>query len=250
MMTGFRARLLGGERLIGTLVSLPSPEIAELLAEIGFDWLFIDAEHGPMDCERIQGLLQAIGGRCAALVRVPSGEEVWIKQALDVGASGVIVPQVNSAEQAARVVQLCKYPPLGTRGVGIARAHRYGLAFADYVAGANDSVAVVVQAEHIEAVRGIEAIVAVAGIDAVLIGPYDLSASLGKPGQITDPEVRAAIGAVRHACLSAGVRLGIFGVSAASVRPYLDEGYTLITVGVDTVFLTQAARATLSELGR
>ncbi len=250
MNSGFRARLLAGERLIGTLVSLPSPEIAEMLAEVGFDWLFIDAEHGPIESERIQRLLQAIGGRRAALVRVPAGEEVWIKKVLDIGATGVIVPQVNSAEQAARVVGLCKYPPSGTRGVGIARAHRYGLGFSDYLALANDAVSVIVQAEHIEAVHDIEAIVRVAGIDAVLIGPYDLSASMGKPGQITDPEVRAAIGTVRDACLARGVRLGIFGLSAAAVRPYLDEGFTLITVGVDTVFLCQAARAALSDLGR
>ncbi len=248
MNRGFRARLLAGDRLIGTLVSLPSPEIAELLAEVGFDWLFIDAEHGPFESERALRLVQAIGGRCAAVVRVPAAEEVWIKKALDIGATGVIVPQVNSAEQAARVVRHCKYPPLGTRGVGIARAHRYGLGFSDYLAGANETVALIVQAEHFEAVREIEAIVRVPGIDAVLIGPYDLSASLGKPGQITDPEVRGAIGAIRQACLTAGVRLGIVGLSAAALRPYLDEGFTLITVGVDTVFLGQAARAALAEL--
>jgi 2-keto-3-deoxy-L-rhamnonate aldolase RhmA len=235
--------------LIGTLISLPSPEVAELLAEVGFDWLFIDTEHGPFDTERALRLLQAIGDRAAPVVRVPAGEEVWIKKALDIGAAGVIVPQVNSAEQAARVVRLCKYPPLGTRGVGIGRAHRYGLGFSDYIASANDAVAVIVQAEHIEAVPEIETIVRVPGVDAVLIGPYDLSASMGKPGQITDPEVRAAMDAIRQACLTAGVRLGIFGLSAAAVRPYLDEGFTLITVGVDTVFLSQAARAALSDLG-
>jgi 2-keto-3-deoxy-L-rhamnonate aldolase RhmA len=250
MDTGFRGRLLAGDRLIGTLISLPSPEVAELLAEVGFDWLFIDAEHGPLESERLQRLIQAIGGRAPALVRVPAGEDLWIKRALDVGAAGVIVPQVNSAEQAARVVGYCKYPPVGTRGVGIARAHRYGLGFSEYIATANDALAVIVQAEHIEAVRNIERIARVPGVDAVLIGPYDLSASMGKPGQITDPEVRQAMEAVREACLRAGTRLGIFGVSAPALRPFLDQEYTLITVGVDAIFLGQAAGAALSELRR
>lgn len=248
MHTGFRARLLAGDRLIGTLISLPSPEVAELLAEVGFDWLFIDAEHGPFESAGALRLLQAVGARCAPLVRVPVGEEVWIKKALDIGAAGVIIPQVNTAEQALRVVRHCKYPPWGTRGVGIARAHRYGLGFSDYVAEANDGLAVIVQAEHIEAVRDIAAIARVPGVDAVLIGPYDLSASMGKPGQITDPEVRGAIDTVRRECLAAGVRLGIFGLSAAAVRPYLLDGFTLITVGMDTVFLSQAARAALADL--
>lgn len=192
MHTGFRARLLAGDRLIGTLISLPSPEVAELLAEVGFDWLFIDAEHGPFESAGALRLLQAVGARCASLVRVPAGEEVWIKKALDIGAAGVIIPQVNSAEQALRVVRHCKYPPFGTRGVGIARAHGYGLGFSDYVAEANDGLAVIVQAEHIEAVRDIAAIARVPGVNAVLIGPYDLSTSMGKPGQITDPEVRGS----------------------------------------------------------
>ena len=197
MHAGFRARLLAGDRLIGTLIRLPSPEVAELLAEVGFDWLFIDAEHGPFESAGALRLLQAVGARCAPLVRVPAGEEVWIKKALDIGAAGVIIPQVNTAEQGLRVVRHCKYPPWGTRGVGIARAHRYGLGFSDYVAEANDGLAVIVQAEHIEAVRDIAAIARVPGVDAVLIGPYDLSASMGKPGQITDPEVRRAIDTVR-----------------------------------------------------
>ena len=212
MHTGFRARLLAGDRLIGTLISLPSPEVAELLAEVGFDWLFIDAEHGPFESAGALRLLQAVGARCAPLVRH------------------------------------CKYPPWGTRGVGIARAHRYGLGFSDYITEANDGLAVIVQAEHIEAVRDIAAIARVPGVDAVLIGPYDLSASMGKPGQITDPEVRGAIDTVRKECLAAGVRLGIFGLSAAAVRPYLEDGFTLITVGMDTVFLSQAARAALADL--
>ena len=104
---------MAGDRLIGTLISLPLPEVAELLAEVGFDWLFIDAEHGPFESAGALRLLQAVGARCAPLVRVPAGEEVWIKKALDIGAAGVIIPQVNTAEQGLRVVRHCKYPPGG-----------------------------------------------------------------------------------------------------------------------------------------
>jgi 2-keto-3-deoxy-L-rhamnonate aldolase RhmA len=124
------------------------------------------------------------------------------------------------------------------------------LSFQEYVSAANEDLAVVVQAEHIEAVRNIEAIVAVPGIDAVLVGPYDLSASLGKLGQVDDPEVRAAIDRVTEACLKAGIRLGIFGMTAAAVKPYINAGYTLIVAGIDTVLLGRAAADLLDELVR
>ena len=244
----FREHLLRGDLLVGTMITLNAPEVAELLAEVGFDWLFIDAEHGVFEAREIQALLQAAGTATPTLVRVAAGTEVPVKKALDVGASGIIVPQVNTAEQAAEVVRLARYAPAGSRGVGVARAHGYGLHLAEYVRSANERVAVIVQAEHIEAVRNIEAIVRVAGIDAVLVGPYDLSASMGKVGQVEDGEVRQAIDRVTAVCRDAGIRLGIFGVSAAAVKPYIDQGYTLIVAGVDTILLGQAARGIVAEL--
>ena len=244
----FRARLLGGELLIGPVVTLPTPEVAEILAGIGFDWLFVDTEHSPMGMRDAQALLQAAGPRCPGLVRVPAGDEVWIKKALDIGASGLIVPQVHSAEQAERVVSLCKYPPQGSRGVGVARAQGYGSRFGEYVATANEQLAVVIQAESAEAVRNIGSIAGVPGIDAVLVGPYDLSASLGKPGDLSDPDVHGAIATVTETCLNAGVRLGAFGADATAVRPFIDQGFTLIAAGIDTLFLSGAASDLLSAL--
>ena len=244
----FRTKLLAGELLIGPVVTLPASEIAEILAGAGFDWLFVDAEHSPMGMRDAQALLQAAGPRCPCLVRVPAGEEVWIKKALDIGAAGLIVPQVHSAEQAGQVVRLCKYPPQGIRGVGVARAQGYGGRFGEYVAAANEELAVVIQAESAEAVRNIEAIVAVPGIDAVLVGPYDLSTSLGKPGALADPEVRSAIARVTETCLKAGVRLGAFGADAPAVQPFIDQGFTLIAAGMDTLFLSGAASNLLSAL--
>lgn len=244
----FRARLTNGELLVGTMVTLSSPEVAELLAGIGFDWLFLDAEHSTFEARAMQSLLQSAGADTPCIVRVSSREEVPIKKALDIGAAGIIAPQVNSVEAAEGVVRFSKYSPEGTRGVGIARAHGYGLKFQDYVDTANQNVAVVVQAEHIEAVENIEAIAQVPGIDGVLVGPYDLSASLGKIGQVDHPEVVSAIDHVTKACRDAGVRLGIFGTSADAVKPYIEKGYTLIVAGVDTLMLGQAAQRILAEL--
>lgn len=146
------------------------------------------------------------------------------------------------------MVRWAKYAPQGVRGVGIGRAHGYGLRLQDYIANANERTAVVVQAEHIDAVHQIEAIVQVTGVDAVLVGPYDLSASMGLIGQIDHPEVVQAIEHVTAVCLGAGVHLGIFGVSAEAVQPYIARGYTLIVAGVDTLFLAAGARTVLAQL--
>ncbi len=241
MLTDFKERLAQGGAFIGAFVCLPCPESAELLAEIGYDWLILDTEHGPYGVLEAQRALQAVARRCPCVVRVPANDDVWIKKALDIGAAGVLVPLVNTAAMAAQVARACRYAPAGTRGMGLARAHRYGAGFQDYVARANDRVAVIVQAEHIEAVENIEAIVAVPGIDAIFVGPYDLSASMGKPGQIDDPGVQAAIGRVRDAALAAGVRLGIYCSDGQAARSFLRQGYSLIGLSTDLNYLAQAA---------
>ena len=244
----FRRRLLGGDLLLGTMLSLPSPAVAEILAGSGFDWLFVDGEHGPFDLHDIERTLQAVAGRTACLVRVPGQQEAPIKQALDLGADGIIVPQVNTAEQARNIVAFARYAPQGVRGVGLARAQGYGQQFQDYLAHANDRVSVVVQAEHVEAARNIHQIVAVEGVDAVLVGPYDLSASLGKTGQLDDPAVQEAISVITDACTAAGMPLGIFGLDAEAVAPYRHAGYTLLVAGVDTLMIARSAQRLLEDL--
>ena len=248
MVGSFRKRLWARESLIGTMVTLPVPAIAEILADLGFDWLFVDGEHGPLETREILAILQAVGDRVPCLVRVPGAEEPPIKKALDLGAEGIIVPQVNTVEQAASVVRYARYAPVGSRGVGLARAHGYGLRFQEYLDAANQRVAVIVQAEQAQAVENIESIVMVEGIDALLIGPYDLAASLGKMGRIDDRAVTDAIDHVTNTCQAAGVPLGYFGVSAQAIRPYIERGYTMIAAGVDTLFLAGAARRLLEEL--
>ena len=181
-------------------------------------------------------------------MRVPSLDEVAIKQVLDAGAEGIIVPQVNSADAAKRAVAYAKYPPLGQRGVGIARAQGYGFELDDYLARANERITVVVQAEHIEAVANIEDIAVTPGVDAVFVGPYDLAASLDRMGRVTDREVVQAIDHITRACQANDTRLGVFGASADAVNPYIAQGFTLIAAGTDTLLLGRGARELLEKL--
>lgn len=241
----FTSRLRQNDLLIGTMLTIPAPEVAEMIAKCGFDWLFMDGEHGALSILEWQRMMQAVGGRCPNVLRVPGCTEQDIKKALDIGADGIIVPMVNDAGQAQQAVDWSKYPPRGRRGIGLARAQGYGLDFGDYMATADDGIALIVQAEHIDAVDNIEAITQVDGIDAVFIGPYDLSESMGKTGEVEDPEVVAAIDRVTLACRQNNMALGYFGVSAASVRPYIDQGYNLICAGVDAGFVTAGASAVI-----
>jgi 2-keto-3-deoxy-L-rhamnonate aldolase RhmA len=247
MPTSFRTRLRSGERLIAPLLTLNSPPVFELLAEVGFDWLFIDAEHSPLDTAQMQALMQAAGAT-PCVVRLSASDDLHVKRALDIGAAGIIAPQVNSVEHAQRIVQAAKYAPAGQRGLGIARAHRYGLRVREYMQSANDDTAVIVQAEHRDAITQIREIVRVNGVDGVLIGPYDLSASLGRPGAVDHPDVRDAIARVRDACLEANLPIGIFGVTPDAVKPYIEQGFTLIVAGVDTMLLANAATSLLTAV--
>lgn len=248
MTHNFRSKLKQGELLISPMVTLSCPEAAEVLSDVGYDWLFLDAEHSTFAPADLQAIVGRVSHKLPSLVRLPAPEEVSIKKALDLGAAGIIAPQVNSPEQAANIVSWSRYSPEGTRGVGLGRAHGYGFTFDDYLAKANEEITVVVQAEHIDAVNSIEEIVKVPGVDAVLIGPYDLSASLKRIGEIDHPEVTGAIQHVTEVCQSHNIPLGIFGVTVDAVKPYIEKGFTLITVGVDTVMLGHAARKMLGQV--
>ena len=243
----FKARLAAGEHLFGTMITLPTPATAEILADVGFDWFFIDGEHGPLGTTEILSILQTVGNDVACIVRVPEAAETPIKRILDLGAAGIIVPQVNTADEAANVVRWAKYPPIGSRGVGLARAHGYGARFAKYLDNANDETVVIVQAEHTTAIRNIESIVAIPGIDAVQLGPYDLSASMDRMGEINDPDVIAGIDRVLSVCRTAGMPVGCFGIAARDVASDIERGCTLVTVGVDAMILGVAAEKLLSE---
>lgn len=244
-MHDFKQRMKEATPLIGTLLTMGVPIVSEMISRCGFDWLWLDMEHSPMTLEQAQSLIQAKSASCAAFVRVPANDETWIKRVLDLGADGVIVPQVTTEEEAKRAVAASKYPPQGTRSVGIARAHGFGKTFADYVQRANEDTLVMLQVEHAAGVRNIEAILEVPGIDAVLIGPYDLSGSFGKLGQIQDDEVQEAINKVRSACNHRRIPIGIFALQPEQGQTYLKQGYQLLALGIDSHYLWSCAKRSL-----
>ena len=243
----FRTRLRRGDTLVGPIVTINSPEVVEVLDEVGFDWLFLDGEHAPLSPGHLQRLMIA-ARRTPCVVRVPAHDEFWIKQALDGGAAGILAPLVNTAAQARAIVSRAKYPPVGARGVGTARALGYGYSIADYVGRANEETAVILQAEHRDAVANIEEIAATPGVDAIFVGPFNLSLSMGKPGQVADPDVVQAITHMRDAVQGRGLPLGIFGVAPESVSGWMGRGFTLIACGVDIMLLGGAARSMLAHL--
>ena len=246
----FQQRLKQGDLLIGTFITLPSPEIAEIFAEMGFDWLFVDMEHTTLDVKDVQRILQATAEKCACIVRVPNKDEEWLKKVLDTGADGVIIPHVNTTDEVRQIVRTCLYPPDGSRSVGLSRAQKYGLQFEDYMEDANQTVAIIPQVEHIDGVQNIKEIVKGPGISAVFIGPYDLSGSLGKLGEIKDPQVQKSIANIKNTCTEAGLPVGIFSMDADAASLYIEQGFTLITVGMDILFLGKSAEETLRELRR
>lgn len=244
--------LASGQTAIGTMVQLPSEPVVEILAQAGFDWLVIDTEHGPIDVEKLHAMVRATSRtQVTPIVRVASNLDWLAKRALDTGALGVMMPGVNSADEARAAVRALRYPPRGVRGFGPTfAALRWGLSGADYARQANDTVTAIVQIEHIDAVARIDEILAVPGIDLALVGPYDLSASMGLLGEVTHPEVQAAIDRVSKAAMKAKVPAGIFGVAADDINRYIAQGFQAILAGVDVAFLAAGAREMLGRIKR
>lgn len=247
MHAEFCRRLRRRDTLIGTIVSLDSIAVVEIIAGSGFDWLFIEAEHAPTGMAALERLLVAARDT-PCLVRLPNHEPTWIKRALDLGAAGIIVPQVNSVGEAQAIAQAARFTPAGERGLGVCRANGYGYAAADYVANANAGTAVLVQAEHIDAVDNASSIASIDGIDGVFVGPYDLSASMGVPGEFTHPEVSEAIESVRAAFAAVGKPCGYFGIDAADVKARIASGFNLVACGVDVLLLRAGATALANDL--
>lgn len=240
MNRSLAARLAEGDRLLGTVLTLPSPEAAELLAACGYDWLLIDLEHGAADILTAQRMLQA--ARCPCLVRVADGSPASLQRALDTGADGVIIPGLRTAAEVEQAVAACRYPPLGNRSVGTGRAQGYGHNLRGYVHEANLEVLVIPQIGHIDAVQDIEAISAVVGVSALFVGALDLAASLGRPGMADGNEVYSAIHRVKQVCDEADRRVGIYSPDADSAARWLEAGFTLVAVATDAVMMGQRAR--------
>ena len=248
MEAAFKDLLRGNQPLIGTLLTVASPEVAEALALVGFDWVFIDLEHGSLSIQDAQRTIQAIANRCFTLVRIPDGTSENIKRVLDTGCTGIIVPLVNTEQYAQRIVTLTKYPPLGERGVGLGRAQGYGLNFAEYIKSANAQTTVIIQIEHQEAISNIDKILSVIGLDAVFIGPYDLSGSLKLLGQVAHPDVTNAISVTRAACAQNDLAYGIYCGTAEQAAKEIEAGARLVAVGTDILHLANSSHTVLEKL--
>jgi 4-hydroxy-2-oxoheptanedioate aldolase len=247
--------LRNGQPAIGAWLTFPCVNVAEVVANAGWDWVTVDAEHGPMTIEMLSNMFTAIGTTQAMpLCRIPDNDPVWIKRILDAGAMGIIVPMVCSAEEATQAVRAAKYPPLGIRSAGGGR-WRYW-AGADYPQHADDEILVVVMIEHIDAVTRAEEILRVPGVDACFIGPSDLawSMGLGKGPGASDPAHAEAIERVLAAAKRAGVPAGIHCRSAEEVVARASQGFQFMACTSDQFMLftaaSQAAAGIREKIGR
>jgi 4-hydroxy-2-oxoheptanedioate aldolase len=251
MSNPFKASLAKGEAQIGLWLSLAEPYTAEICATAGFDWLLLDGEHAPNDVRSLLAQLQAVAPYPAnAVVRVVNGDTALIKQVLDIGAQTILVPMVDTPEQAAAAAAATRYPPLGVRGVGsaVARVSRWA-ARTNYLDEANDEVCLLVQAETVTALQNLEAICAVDGVHGVFIGPADLAASMGHRGHPGHPEVKAAIDDAIRTIVASGKAAGTLTSDSAAARHYLEIGATFVAVGVDVSLLAQATRRLAADFG-
>ncbi|ALL36404.1 2,4-dihydroxyhept-2-ene-1,7-dioic acid aldolase [Serratia marcescens] len=250
MLTNHFKRALQEKRpQIGLWLGLCSSYSAELLAGAGFDWLLIDGEHAPNNVQTVLGQLQAVAPYPSQpVVRPPWNDAVIIKQLLDVGAQTLLIPMIQNAEQARDAVRATRYPPHGVRGVGsaLARASRWNRV-PDYLQQADEQMCVLVQIETREAVKNLDAILQVEGVDGVFIGPADLSADMGFAGNPLHPEVQRTIDDAIARIRAAGKAPGILMANKALAQRYLEAGALFVAVGVDTTLLARAAEALADE---
>lgn len=235
----FKVRLQSGEAQIGLWLGLADPYCAELAANAGFDWLLIDGEHAPNDLRGMLGQLQAVAPYPShPVIRPVIGDTALIKQVLDIGVQTLLVPMVESAEQARELVRAIHYPPSGVRGVGsaLARASRWN-SIPGYLDKADEQMCLLVQIENQEGLANLDAIAAVEGVDGVFIGPADLSASMGFRGNPGHPDVQAAIEDAIARIQKAGKAAGILSADQKLARRYIELGAAFVAVGVDTTVL-------------
>ena len=239
-----RARLRAGQTSLGSWIQIPHGSIAEILGAAGYDWVALDLEHGAIAAHQLPDLCRAIElGNTLPLARVAQGAVKDCKQALDAGCGGIIAPMVESADQLRRIRDACRWPPAGTRGVAFSRGNLFGERFDEYGQEAQAPL-LVAMIEHRDAVKDLHEIVKVEGLDALLVGPYDLSASLGITAQFTHPEFEATMTRIRDVARAAGVPCGVHVVtpSPADLEKRESEGFQFIAYGIDSVILRLGAR--------
>ena len=231
---------------LGTVLSIDHPSTVEIARDAGWDWLWLDAEHGRFNERSAADACAITQGYLPTFVRVPDALPTTLKRYLDAGADGIIVPQVSSVAEARDIAKAAQYPPEGERSVGIARAHGYGVRFAEALQRRNYGI--LLQIETAAGVEEADRIAAEPYVDAIVIGPYDLSASFGVPGDIGSAKVQAATARVLAACTAAGKSCGIFAADAGAARAYLQQGFSMVATGIDARLLARAHAALRAEL--
>ncbi len=245
-----KEKLANRELTIGSWLSIGHPSIPEILSNAGFDWLVIDIEHTTIDLSMVQILIASIQSQgIAALVRVSKNEDVVIKRVLDAGADGIIVPMVCNADDAQKAVVYAKYPPEGKRGVGLFRAQQYGSGFDEYKEWVRDNLIIIAQIEHIEGINNLEEIINVKGIDGTIIGPYDLSGSMGVPGQIESDLMKDTLNKFVEISRRNNFSMGFHIVepNVVKLKEKVKEGYNFIAFGVDFLFIQTYASKLMKE---
>lgn len=250
-MLNIRQKLKKGELTLGTWQMIGNTSISEILCDAGFEWVTIDMEHTGIDVSDALELIRVIdrSGKVPA-VRLSVNDHTLIKRVLDSGAKIIIVPMVMNGEEAKRAVDAVYYPPRGKRGVGLARAQGYGFGFDEYKERFEDEVVVVAQIEHIEAVNDLERILNVDGIDATIIGPYDLSGSLGHPGEFDRDDFKDALKKYEETSRKMGKPMGYHMVEPTkdNVSELIDKGYRFVALGFDSFFIGKKCREVLGNV--
>ena len=246
-----KERLNNRELTIGSWITIGHTAVAEIMARAGYDWLTVDMEHSVITLDIAQDVIRVIE-LCGVvpLVRVGENDPNLIKRVMDAGAHGVIVPMVNSKEDAEKAVASVQYPPTGSRGVGLARAQKYGVDFEGYKKWNEQESIVIVQIEHIKAVENLEAILSVPGVDGFIIGPYDLSGSLGVPGQFDHPEMLKALNRMKEVSEKLNTLSGfhVIPLEVEALQEKIREGYKFIAHSLDILFLGDGCRNSLKAI--
>jgi 2-keto-3-deoxy-L-rhamnonate aldolase RhmA len=248
MSVSFKSKLIRGNPLFGTIITLPSPEIAKIICMAGFDWVLLDLEPGDMYINATRHLHQVLTPVTPCLIRSPSIEDYWINKALSIGATGIILPRIKTADDARRAVSLCKYPLEGIRSIGYPGIETFGESFLRHVDYMKKKTTVVIQIDNINGVTNIEKILEISGIDCLFVWPPDLSLSMRKDGLTDDKEIQNAIMRVKNVADKANVPTGIFGRTAEELKCYREIGFNLMALCTDTMFLENGAKAMVRVL--
>jgi 4-hydroxy-2-oxoheptanedioate aldolase len=242
-----KEKLFAGETCFGTFLTIASPDVPEILKNLGFDWLLFDTEHSYLGTNDVKVMIQALGGSSVSpLLRIGQIDQYLVKRALDIGAEGLLAPLVNSAEEAERLVRFAMYPPQGVRGAGPGRATNYGANLSDYLSTANTELLLGVQIETREALSNVNDILATKRIDLGFVGPTDLTISLGLGTDRSNPRVVEAMQKVAKACNEHGKIPGTLAVSPEEAKRFQEMGFKFISLASDSRFLTAGAKMFLS----